>query len=145
MRPARELPGGASATPIYDALYAEYRRLFRALPGDHSGEEGLRFTAFGTGPRGSLPDRYGSGAYGSTPSGMTGGLSSGGHGSAQHGAAHPDARHSPGYDPGPRYEARPGPDRTAPAHPTGMVPVWQTGGRHGSHLPALPPARRREP
>ncbi|MFH8408417.1 hypothetical protein ACH4FX_26985 [Streptomyces sp. NPDC018019] len=31
----------ASATPIYDALYAEYRRSFRALPGDRTGEEGL--------------------------------------------------------------------------------------------------------
>ncbi|KOT35598.1 hypothetical protein ADK47_12310 [Streptomyces rimosus subsp. rimosus] len=30
-----------SATPIYDSLYAEYRRSFRALPGDRSGEEGL--------------------------------------------------------------------------------------------------------
>jgi hypothetical protein len=38
----------ASATPIYDALYAEYRRLFRALPGDRSGEEELRFDAYGT-------------------------------------------------------------------------------------------------
>ncbi|MFE6777270.1 hypothetical protein [Streptomyces sp. NPDC057702] len=37
----------ASATPIFDALYAEYRRSFRALPGDRSGEEDLGFTAFG--------------------------------------------------------------------------------------------------
>ena len=37
-----------SATPIYDSLCAEYRRLFRALPGDRSGEEELRFVAFGT-------------------------------------------------------------------------------------------------
>ncbi|WP_208106405.1 hypothetical protein [Streptomyces sp. GC420] len=37
---------GSSATPIYDALYAEYRRQFRALPGDRSGEEDLGFTAF---------------------------------------------------------------------------------------------------
>lgn len=35
------------ATPIYDSLYAEYRRLFRALPGDRTGEEELRFD-FGT-------------------------------------------------------------------------------------------------
>ncbi|HEX5565384.1 MAG TPA: hypothetical protein VFY14_00305 [Streptomyces sp.] len=39
-----------SATPIYDSLCAEYRRLFRSLPGDRSGEEELRFTGFGTGP-----------------------------------------------------------------------------------------------
>ncbi|MBB5937446.1 hypothetical protein [Streptomyces zagrosensis] len=40
-------PPVASATPIFDALYAEYRRSFRALPGDRSGEEDLEFTAFG--------------------------------------------------------------------------------------------------
>lgn len=52
MRPARDLPAPAprerSATPIYDTLYAEYRRLFRTLPGDRSGEESLRFEGFGT-------------------------------------------------------------------------------------------------
>ncbi|WP_428814707.1 hypothetical protein SALCHL_001300 [Streptomyces albus subsp. chlorinus] len=36
------------STPIYDSLYAEYRRLFRALPGDRTGEEELRFEGFGT-------------------------------------------------------------------------------------------------
>lgn len=44
-----------SATPIYDSLCAEYRQLFRALPGDRSGEEEMRFTAFG-------PTHGGSGA-----------------------------------------------------------------------------------
>ena len=39
------LPGGA-VLPIYDALYSEYRRLFRALPGDRSGEESLQFGGF---------------------------------------------------------------------------------------------------
>nr|WP_308405758.1 hypothetical protein [Streptomyces tardus] len=52
MRPARETADRASRersnTPIYDALYAEYRRLFRTLPGDRSGEESLRFEGFGT-------------------------------------------------------------------------------------------------
>ncbi|MFM9447787.1 hypothetical protein [Streptomyces acidiscabies] len=38
-----------SATPIYDALYTEYVKSFRALPGDRSGEEELGFTAFGGG------------------------------------------------------------------------------------------------
>ncbi|MBB1258021.1 hypothetical protein [Streptomyces alkaliterrae] len=52
MRPAHEvgrheLPE-RSATPIYDALYAEYRRLFRTLPFDRSGEEPLRFEGFGS-------------------------------------------------------------------------------------------------
>jgi hypothetical protein len=41
-------PSGDSGTPIYDSLYAEYRRLFRALPGDRTGEEELRFEGFGT-------------------------------------------------------------------------------------------------
>jgi hypothetical protein len=52
MRPARETPAGHSPTPIYDALYAEYRRSFRALPGDRSGEEDLGFHGFGAGGRG---------------------------------------------------------------------------------------------
>lgn len=47
MRSAQEaFSSGGSGTPIYDALYSEYRRLFRALPGDRSGEEGLRFNGF---------------------------------------------------------------------------------------------------
>ena len=53
MRPSREPSGGQSQTPIYDALYSEYRRSFRALPGDRSGEENLGFVAFGTGMFGS--------------------------------------------------------------------------------------------
>lgn len=48
MRPSLGMPQEGSATPIYDSLYAEYRRLFRALPGDRSGEEELRFEGFGT-------------------------------------------------------------------------------------------------
>ena len=49
MRSAQD-PGGSggTATPIYDALYSEYQRLFRTLPGDRSGEEALRFDGFGT-------------------------------------------------------------------------------------------------
>ena len=43
MRPSYEpatahLTDHGSATPIYDALYAEYRRSFRALPGDRTDE-----------------------------------------------------------------------------------------------------------
>ncbi|KRV49647.1 hypothetical protein AQ490_20250 [Wenjunlia vitaminophila] len=45
MRPSCEA-FDRSGTPIYDALYSEYRRLFRALPGDRTGEEELRFTGF---------------------------------------------------------------------------------------------------
>ncbi|MDX3850617.1 hypothetical protein PV679_08265 [Streptomyces sp. AK02-01A] len=49
MRPAQDVADGYSTTPIYDALYSEFRRSFRALPGDRSNEENLGFTAFGTG------------------------------------------------------------------------------------------------
>ncbi|WP_299537732.1 hypothetical protein [uncultured Streptomyces sp.] len=49
MRPSRDPAGGKSPTPIYDALYSEYLRSFRALPGDRSGEESLGFLSFGTG------------------------------------------------------------------------------------------------
>ncbi|MFF0291407.1 hypothetical protein [Streptomyces sp. NPDC005262] len=53
MRPAQDRSGGPTHTPIYDALYTEYRRSFRALPGDRSGEEDLGFVGFGTGMFGS--------------------------------------------------------------------------------------------
>ncbi|MFI1017290.1 hypothetical protein [Streptomyces sp. NPDC020965] len=52
MRPAHETTAGHSPTPIFDRLYAEYRRSFRTLPGDRSGEEDLGFQAFGPGPTG---------------------------------------------------------------------------------------------
>ncbi|WP_098241621.1 hypothetical protein [Streptomyces formicae] len=52
MRTSQDTPGDHSATPIYDTLYSEYLRSFRALPGDRSGEEDLGFTAFGAGPYG---------------------------------------------------------------------------------------------
>ncbi|MFE3827562.1 hypothetical protein [Streptomyces sp. NPDC059092] len=52
MRPAQDGADGFSTTPIYDALYSEFRRSFRALPGDRSNEENLGFTAFGTGLHG---------------------------------------------------------------------------------------------
>ncbi|GHH80307.1 hypothetical protein GCM10018781_60240 [Kitasatospora indigofera] len=46
MRPSYDAEHPHSTTPIYDELYSEYRRLFRALPGDRSGEEDLRFAGF---------------------------------------------------------------------------------------------------
>lgn len=64
MRSAQDSGSAPSATPIYDALYAEYQRSFRALPGDRSGEEELGFTAFG-------PARaYHSGSYGTRHGGQ---------------------------------------------------------------------------
>ncbi|MFD5631468.1 MULTISPECIES: hypothetical protein [unclassified Streptomyces] len=50
-RAAQDTPGGPSATPIYDALYAEWVRSYRALPGDRQGEEELGFEAFGNLPQ----------------------------------------------------------------------------------------------
>ncbi|MEV5887489.1 hypothetical protein AB0L74_33445 [Streptomyces sp. NPDC052020] len=56
--------GGPSATPIYDALYAEYIRSFRALPGDRSGEEELGFTSFRSIPVGrGTYSAYSAGAH----------------------------------------------------------------------------------
>ncbi|KUN00839.1 hypothetical protein AQI95_33170 [Streptomyces yokosukanensis] len=54
-RTGHEGAGVASPTPIYDMLYTEWVKAFRTLPGDRSGEEGLRFSPFG-----QLPDRTGS-------------------------------------------------------------------------------------
>ncbi|MEI5099767.1 hypothetical protein RB200_15810 [Streptomyces sp. PmtG] len=70
MRTAQDATAAVSATPIYDALYSEYLRAFRALPGDRTGEEELRFTAF-------APVPYGN----------------------QYGAVRHDPRHTPRQDP----------------------------------------------
>ncbi|MFF8291630.1 hypothetical protein ACF068_20695 [Streptomyces sp. NPDC016309] len=48
MRSTQDGLSAPSATPIYDALYSEYLRSFRTLPGDRSGEEDLDFKAFGS-------------------------------------------------------------------------------------------------
>lgn len=79
-RSAQDSQGGPSATPIYDALYAEYVRSFRALPGDRSGEEKLGFTAFGNTPHGS--GSYG-GSYGSSYSAYSAGAQSARHAAGQ--------------------------------------------------------------
>ncbi|MFJ4281600.1 hypothetical protein [Streptomyces massasporeus] len=79
-RSAEDSQGGPSATPIYDALYAEYVKSFRALPGDRSGEEKLGFTAFGNTPHGS--GSYG-GTYGSSYSAYSAGAQSARHAAGQ--------------------------------------------------------------
>ncbi|MEU7720100.1 hypothetical protein [Streptomyces tibetensis] len=79
-RSAQDSPCGPSATPIYDALYAEYVKSFRALPGDRSGEEKLGFTAFGNTPHGS--GSYG-GTYGSSYSAYSAGAQSARHAAGQ--------------------------------------------------------------
>ncbi len=66
-RSAQDTSGGPSATPIYDALCAEWVRAFKALPGDRHGEEDLGFTAFGSMPRGATSygayNSYSAGAH----------------------------------------------------------------------------------
>ncbi|MER8044171.1 hypothetical protein [Streptomyces sp. NPDC094032] len=61
MRPAQDMSAGPSATPIYDALYSEYRRSFLTLPGDRSGEEELSFRSFGAGTYGHTSQGHGPG------------------------------------------------------------------------------------
>ncbi|WP_078628524.1 hypothetical protein [Streptomyces sp. NRRL F-2664] len=68
MRPVRERDSSpaVSHTPIYDTLYSEYLRAFRALPGDRTGEEDLGFTAFSYGG-GYTVGSYAGGWSGSSP------------------------------------------------------------------------------
>ncbi|WP_144385042.1 hypothetical protein [Streptomyces sp. SAJ15] len=83
--PSADYAQARSATPIYDALYAEYRRLFRALPGDTTGDEDLGFKGFAAlGQTGGSGSTGGSSAHGSQAEhGSLGGHGplGGGHGS----------------------------------------------------------------
>ncbi|MFE5188378.1 hypothetical protein [Streptomyces sp. NPDC056628] len=79
--------GGSSPTPIYDALYAEYVKSFRSLPGDRSGEEDLGFVAFGNIQRGT-GSYYGGHRPGSF-SGSYSAYSAGAHSARQHGGQQP--------------------------------------------------------
>jgi hypothetical protein len=110
-RSAQDSQGGPSATPIYDALYAEYVKSFRALPGDRSGEEKLGFTAFGNTPQHGSSSY--AGAYGSSYSAYSAGAQS--------------ARHAAGQQP---QWQRVG---TIASHSTGMhhVPAALPPGRRG--------------
>ncbi|GGT41634.1 hypothetical protein GCM10010271_52100 [Streptomyces kurssanovii] len=74
MRPARDGSPGRSATPIYDALYSEYLRAFKTLPGDRSGEEDLDFKGFGAGLHGVRGGFLGYGSH-TSHSGHTSGHS----------------------------------------------------------------------
>ncbi|WP_377268684.1 hypothetical protein [Peterkaempfera sp. SMS 1(5)a] len=124
MRPAYEAESPASATPIYDALYAEYRRLFRALPGDRTGEEDLKFVGFG------LRRPYGA-RSGEQPGADRGGHDGGGYGIPQFGAGHPHGS-SVGTA-----------GQTGVWTPVGHIPPSQghhPGGRHRGIL-SLPPGR----
>lgn len=135
MRPVRELESSpvASHTPIYDTLYSEYLRAFRALPGDRTGEEGLGFTAFSYG--GSYSGAYGSGSASSYGSGWNGpSWQQTGQQAGQHGGQHADAW-QPSYTPQPQYSY------------VGAGAGYANGRQHQTgmqHIPAaLPPAPRR--
>lgn len=106
MRPAQDTLSDhrrPSATPIYDALYAEYRMMFRALPGDRSDEEDLGFTAFSAIGQPAQPRGLTSGGHGHAGhTGHTGGYS--GHGGHGHTGGHtggwePIGRHHRTYLP----------------------------------------------
>ncbi|MEU5701455.1 hypothetical protein [Streptomyces aurantiacus] len=122
MRPAQDTMGSSSATPIYDALCAEYLRTFRALPGDRSGEEEHGFTAFGTGPHGSGP--HGPGPLSSSS------YSSGTYTPAVYGTRHVAGQYRTGQVSTPQGQQ--------------AAPVWQPVARqHATGLfPALPPGPR---
>ncbi|MFI7019655.1 hypothetical protein PV963_09865 [Streptomyces coeruleorubidus] len=79
-RSAQDSQSGPSATPIYDALYAEYVKSFRALPGDRSGEEKFGFTAFW-----NIPHSTGSysGSHSSSYSAYSAGAQSARHAAGQ--------------------------------------------------------------
>ncbi|MFJ1569744.1 hypothetical protein [Streptomyces erythrochromogenes] len=123
MRPVRDRDSSpaVSHTPIYDTLYSEYLRAFRALPGDRTGEEDLGFTAFSYG--GGYTGTYGSGWSGSAwqrtdwqPS----------YGSQAPSPTHPQTQPAYSYAGSPGYA-------DGRQHQTGMT-----------HIPAaLPPAPRR--
>ncbi|WP_449481384.1 hypothetical protein [Streptomyces avidinii] len=142
MRPLRELDSApaASHTPIYDTLYSEYLRAFRALPGDRTGEEDLGFTAFSYG--GSYTGSA-SGAYaGPAAPAYTGASSSGAYAGPQSGGWsgspwQPADAWQPSYAPQPQYSYA----------GAGAAAGYANGRQHQTgtqHVPAaLPPAPRR--
>ncbi|MFJ9149771.1 hypothetical protein ACIRP7_17165 [Streptomyces sp. NPDC102270] len=102
----RRFPGGPSATPIYDALYSEYVKAFRSLPGDRSGEEELGFTAFGNIPHasGSFSSSYSAYSAGAFSARQQSQWQRVGHiGQQQTGMQHTGMQHVPAaLPPGPR-------------------------------------------
>ncbi|MFD7257477.1 hypothetical protein [Streptomyces sp. NPDC059874] len=119
----------ASHTPIYDTLYSEYLRAFRALPGDRTGEEDLGFTAF------SYGGAYGSGGGSSS----VGSYSGGWNGSSWQRTDTWQPSYAPQPQPQPAYSYAGAASEPAPAYSGGRQ--HQTG---MTHIPAaLPPAPRR--
>ncbi|MEV0530897.1 hypothetical protein [Kitasatospora sp. NPDC050463] len=125
MRPSYDAEHPHSATPIYDELYSEYRRLFRALPGDRSGEENLKFTGFAVRdgdpvlaePRPYPPQQQAFQTYAGQASGIPQFMPS-----QQSGGGHAGPGHT-------------GHQTAHAGHPTGTHPT----GTHGTHhTPAAP-------
>ncbi|MFE2874979.1 hypothetical protein ACFXG6_23680 [Streptomyces roseus] len=133
MRPA------VSHTPIYDALYSEYLRAFRSLPGDRTGEEGLGFTAFSNGgSHAGAVAAYGGGSYGG------GSYGSGWNGSAWQTDPWPAAYASA---PQPSYAYAGSATGATGGENAGTGSAYANGRQHHTgmhHIPAaLPPAPRR--
>ncbi|KOU26902.1 hypothetical protein [Streptomyces sp. WM6368] len=124
MRPARDRDSSpaVSHTPIYDTLYSEYLRAFRALPGDRTGEEDHGFTSFSYGGSYTSGSSYSSGWSGS-------------------GWQRVDSW-QPSYTPAPQPQPQP-----QPAYSYAGSPGYGDGRQHQTgmtHIPAaLPPAPRR--
>ncbi|WP_234321252.1 hypothetical protein [Streptomyces katrae] len=155
MRHARgrdSAPAALSHTPIYDTLYSEYLRAFRALPGDRTGEEDLGFTAFSYGGAyaggGSSAYGAGSGTYGATSGGSGSGSAygSGSYGSAWQTDPWP-AAYAPAPQPSYAYAGSSAADGGDHAGSSGTGSAYGGGRQHQTgmhHIPAaLPPAPRR--
>ncbi len=140
MRPVRDRDSApaVSHTPIYDTLYSEYLRAFRALPGDRTGEEDLGFTAFSYGG-GYTVGSYGSGGWSGSGwqrvdswqpsySAQTGSQTSSGASSQGQSPSQAQPQSQPAYS----YAGSPG-YADGRQHQTGMTPIPA----------ALPPAPRR--
>ncbi|MDX2547242.1 hypothetical protein ACOT81_09955 [Streptomyces sp. WI04-05B] len=141
-RAPQDYPSVTSATPIYDALYAEYGKSFRSLPGDRSGEDELDFAAFGASPnsRASYGRSYGSNLNsGSYSAYSAGAFSARNGGTGGQGGGQQSVWQRVG-----QLDAQ----QVQPAVPTPTA-VWPTGARQQhytgmTHIPAaLPPGPRR--
>ncbi|KOY58487.1 hypothetical protein ADK59_08290 [Streptomyces sp. XY332] len=162
MRHARDrdsAPAALSHTPIYDTLYSEYLRAFRALPGDRTGEEDLGFTAFSYGSAytggGSSAYGAGSGTYGGGAggSGSSSGSAYGGgsYGSGWNGSAWQTdpwpAAYAPAPQPSYAYAGSSAAGGGDHAGSSGTGSAYGGGRQHQTgmqHIPAaLPPAPRR--
>ncbi|WP_330295653.1 hypothetical protein [Streptomyces sp. NBC_00503] len=152
MRPARELESApaASHTPIYDLLYSEYLRAFRALPGDRTGEEDLGFTAFSYGGSytgGHAGPYPGAGTYAGTYGSGYGGS----HGSAyggSHAAAQGSGWNGSSWQQADAWQPAHAPQQPQPQYSYAGSGSGYAGGRQHQtgmqHIPAaLPPAPRR--